>query len=896
MARNFINANTEEIQFGSALGTLLNASPLNNTFLAKYRTDSVTFASDRTILAVGSTTSTQSFHCLLKAMTDGQIRTFVQSDSGAENILSFSTTLITANKWHTVGQRKAGNTVEVILDGVLIDPQTPPTFGTWSASDTWDIGALASNSTTRVGHGEGDIAEVAVWEVNLTQAEIESYHNGMSPLLIRPGKLIFYSPLWGTTQENDLSGKGNGTGVLINTPAIASHPPVNPYTLRRSFISSLSPLFPYVPPVDPVVNFNLETAYTPPVVPNVDFNLIFVTEGTKLQISELQSDYEILVPKLHVNGELRSDYEVFVPKLHESELSNKYSVVRAFLRLSELNSRYSVEVVRLKLSELSNKYDVNPAILALAELQNKYAIEVAKLRQSEVQSKYSVQDQKLEAQLLALYAFRFGKQFEAKFGVTVARQFLSQAFYSLSTQLAAEYSINTTAKKQLDSLYDITNTDFIEAQFDSVYAIARITTQFGAPYSIGPVIKRQLDAPYILATVPVAKQFDSIFDITNTNPVVKQFKGVFAILTTQIINITGQPTVTLNGEVLDIATADVSIDEGSFIWRATIGISDIEDYVKFAINDDIVLDLYGETFNLVVESKRLSRSGPAEVNMSLVAVSPAIKFDFPRATALEISFTSPILAEAAAEQVLNGEDIDWQITDWLIPANRLAIKDGAPIRLVQDIVEAAGGVLESKPDGQLVARPLFPVSLPDFPTASLDQTYTDSSDNLSVSEQFSPTKRLNKFRVLDVSSRNRDNMEFEFDDIIDVNGDTTKSKTEGVLRIFPSPFRTNLILRSSRGGEVGFQLIGIATEQREQQVEFKEGFSSLSEAIESIDSVVWEGISLGAISFAQGDTKISSASVVNLYGLATIKYTTKFLKYKVSGIESIDVQFRTEVT
>lgn len=895
MARNFVQSSIQHINFPNTtealLGTVftvacrLRPTLQNDSFQSMFAQSSTTIANS-TLFQLGVANNSVGPRDTLR---------FLLIDDAITVMDLFSSSVPSINEWHSAVGTRNVNDYEFFVDGVSQSTITV-TLGTIVASLDMKVGARVSGSTTPIHGFGGDVADCAIWTVVLTNAEIAAYNKGVSPNLIRPDKLLRYFPLWGTTQEPELTGTG-GKGTLVNSPLVSTTvPPVSQYIRRTNrFVQLISPLFPYVPPVDPSVDFDLKTVYTPPTDPNVDFNLADVVVAGKLQIGELLNKYQVVPVKFGLS-ELHNEYRVAkaIPKL--SELSNKYSVAKAFLRLGELNNRYSVEVVSLKLSELANKYDVNPAILALAELQNKYAVGVAKLRQSELQSKYSVQDQKLEAQLLALYAFRFGKQFEAKFGVTVARQFLSQAFYSLSTQLAAEYSINTTAKKQLDSLYDITNTDFIEAQFDSVYAIARITTQFGAPYSIGPVIKRQLNAPYILATVPVAKQFDSIFDITNTNPVVKQFKGVFAILTTQIINITGQPTVTLNGEVLEIATADVSIDEGSFIWRATIGILDIEDYVKFAINDDIVLDLYGETFNLVVESKHLSRSGPAQINMNLIAVSPAIKFDFPRASALEISFTSPILAEAAAEQVLGGENIDWQITDWLIPANRLAIKDGAPIRLVQDIVEAAGGVLESKPDGQLVARPLFPVSLPDFSTASLDQTYTDSSDNLSVSEQFSPTKRLNKFRLLDVSSSNRDNMEFEFDDIVDANGDTTKSKTEGVLRIFPSPFRTNLVLRSSRGGEVGFQLIGTATEQREQQVEFKEGFSSLSEAIESIDSVVWEGISLGAISFAQGDTKISSASVVNLYGLATIKYTTKFLKYKVSGIESIDVQFRTEVT
>lgn len=930
MARNFILANTEEIRFGSAIATFFNSSPTNSTILAKARISTLGEATDRSILSIGSTTESNSIYTLLKVMGTGagadvdKLRTFIQSDSGNENVLEFSAAAFTTNLWHTVGQIKTGNLVQVVLKNVISTGGTPPTFGTWSDLNTFDIGAVASGSTTRLADNfmGGDVAEVAVWSVALTQSEIDAYDAGMSPLLIRPQSLIFYSPLYGVSanSEVDLSGQNNGVGTLINTPAIASHPPVSPFLYRKniaSFLAEVLPIIPgYTPPVNTAVNFNFSTpipftrlgellnlynvnpatlnegevsnkyAVNKASLDESELSNLYAVNAFKLAQGELSNKYSIAKAFLAL-GELSNEYSVEIGQLKLGELSNKYSVNPATLTFGELAQSYSVESFRLKLGELSNKYAVNPVLLKLAELQNLYSVNILRLKEGELQQEYSVQDAKVEAQLLASYAIRFAKQFESIYGVTVSRQLLAQAFFTLQKQFDAPYQIRTVVAKQLDSLFDITNTFFIEAQLEGIYSMARITRQLDGSYSIGPVVQKQLDAPYILASIPVAKQLDSIFDIKITNSVEKQLKGIYAILTTQIINITGQPTVTLNGEVLQIDSADVAIDEGSFVWRANIGILDIEDYVKFNINDDIILDLYGETFNLVIESKNLTRSGPAEVDMGLIAVSPAIKFDFPRADALDISFTSDIDAETAAEQALDGEDIDWQILDWIIPANRLAIKDGAPIQLVKTIVEAAGGVLESKPDGQLVARPLFPVSIPDFDTAPLDQTYSDQSDNLSVSESFAPTRRLNLFRILDVTVGKRDSIEFELDE---------GSVTDGDLKLFPSPFATNRVIKSSRGSEIGFQFIGIATEQKVQQVEFKEGFATLSRPIESIDSVVYESTNLGALTFTQGDTKIFSASVVNLYSLATVTYTTKFLKFRVTGVPELDVQFRAEVT
>lgn len=66
----------------------------------------------------------------------------------------------------------------------------------------------------------GDIAEVAVWDVALTDDEVVSLSKGFKPTRIRPQSLVFYSPLIRNLQ--DLSG-----GLAItnnNTATVSAHP------------------------------------------------------------------------------------------------------------------------------------------------------------------------------------------------------------------------------------------------------------------------------------------------------------------------------------------------------------------------------------------------------------------------------------------------------------------------------------------------------------------------------------------------------------------------------------------------------------------------------------------------------------------------------------------------
>ena len=99
------------------------------------------------------------------------------------------------------------------------------------------------------GTGTGYIAEVGLWNTNLTDSEILVLARGASPLLVRPGNLVAYWPLLGRhSPEIDLVGGANMAiqGTLSHS---GNHAPIY-YPSRTRFI-----------PVPPVV-----------VVPTIDFS------------------------------------------------------------------------------------------------------------------------------------------------------------------------------------------------------------------------------------------------------------------------------------------------------------------------------------------------------------------------------------------------------------------------------------------------------------------------------------------------------------------------------------------------------------------------------------------------------------------------------------------------
>ncbi len=68
----------------------------------------------------------------------------------------------------------------------------------------------------------GQIAEVGIWNVALTDAEIASLADGMTCDKVRPQSLVFYAPLVRDLQDV----RGGLTITNNNTATVANHPRV----------------------------------------------------------------------------------------------------------------------------------------------------------------------------------------------------------------------------------------------------------------------------------------------------------------------------------------------------------------------------------------------------------------------------------------------------------------------------------------------------------------------------------------------------------------------------------------------------------------------------------------------------------------------------------------------
>ncbi len=131
---------------------------------------------------------------------------------------------VTLNAWRVYGFSQASG-VQTTPDFYINGSKTAG--GSTGGSGTGP--ATGTNANIRIGQRadgavqmDGNMAEVAVWSVQLTDAEQAILGAGYSPLLVRPESILFYAPL--IRADQDLVGGLALTAT--NAPTVESHPRV----------------------------------------------------------------------------------------------------------------------------------------------------------------------------------------------------------------------------------------------------------------------------------------------------------------------------------------------------------------------------------------------------------------------------------------------------------------------------------------------------------------------------------------------------------------------------------------------------------------------------------------------------------------------------------------------
>lgn len=491
-------------------------------------------------------------------------------------------------------------------------------------------------------------------------------------------------------------------------------------------------------------------------------------------------------------------------------------------------------------------------------------------------------------QVEELYGDKLSRQYAAPYGHRAGRQTALAWGWRVARLVEEQYAILAPATRQVETAYSLLPFDPVSRQAGEPYAI-RAARSIETPYSLMARLRRQVDEPYndmttaaaqveepYTASARAARQAGEPYALRPLNRVEMERLLLYAMPATQVFIRTAAPIIIFNGRTIRLVTFSVRASEGDYAWTLDAALADPADYAAMRVDDPFILDAYGEQYSFIVDSKSVSRGGPANVQFQLAGISPTAARAFPRAAKLTKTWGQVMARQAAAEAL--GAAIDWLIPDWSIPADRLAVVDAEPVAVAKQIVEAAGGVLETKKDGTWLARPAYPVSVPDWDTAVPAHVLTDEADNLSAQEMYQRADRFNEVTIRDMSGGgSRDQTEYVADEA---------NPLRGTLRVYAWPWRPIEVAHTGHAA-VGLTPQGEQLVSRRELVEFIAGRASVQYPVYAIDEVKWQYADLGAVAGSGAELTAAKGG----YSLAWIDYTARAHEFAVSDTMEETIQF-----
>jgi hypothetical protein len=333
-----------------------------------------------------------------------------------------------------------------------------------------------------------------------------------------------------------------------------------------------------------------------------------------------------------------------------------------------------------------------------------------------------------------------------------------------------------------------------------------------------------------------------------------------------------------------LESVEVSADEGSYGWAATLTLADPRDLSRVTPNETFTVQIGTEEYVLLVESKTLKRESTdtaVKVVATIKGMSPAVQLTAPRANQITKTWEVPAMASEIIAEVIGGVvPYRNELLDWAIPAYRLGVSNAYPMDVLAQIATAVGGMVCSDPDGTLVLQSKFKTSVPNWGPATADQQFFEEDEVISVADEYSPVEVHDKFRVMDTQTTSSgDRLEFEKTDA-----------DSGLIRAYPSPWRTTVVLETT-----AFDVtIGQPTEEyrdEEATVEVYAGEASVQYPIISVNSVEWLDVDLQGVIAGNDSTRISTTHPTEKFSMLKISYKTRCLVYPVDGQVGSVAQF-----
>lgn len=219
MARNFEASGTDQwLALTPAGGLPITAAPITVSLWVKAETTNAGCP-----WWMGDPSVTNEFWSGYSSWTASGYEVRASTSSSAGEASARTTNYVSAGVWqHWSLKFIASTSRSSMLAGDTGNKGTNATSRAPSGADTIAIGR-ANDSTPGV-YFDGDVAEVAVWNIALTEAQEVALAGGVCPLLIAPGSLEHYIPLGGLFGDHDRDIITGETFTVNGSPTFSDHP------------------------------------------------------------------------------------------------------------------------------------------------------------------------------------------------------------------------------------------------------------------------------------------------------------------------------------------------------------------------------------------------------------------------------------------------------------------------------------------------------------------------------------------------------------------------------------------------------------------------------------------------------------------------------------------------
>lgn len=350
---------------------------------------------------------------------------------------------------------------------------------------------------------------------------------------------------------------------------------------------------------------------------------------------------------------------------------------------------------------------------------------------------------------------------------------------------------------------------------------------------------------------------------------------------------------------LEFLALSISCDEDSSYYQGEVTLKDAQAYQQFPRDTPFILHLLGVDYHLIVDTRNLTRqiddAGNYSETCTITGLSPLVRYASPRATKMTKTWDTPTLASVIVEELIG--TVTWNLVDWLIPAYRLAAENAAPLDVANQIVTAAGGLIESQPDGSVVCRHRWTVSPVHFASAVVDHTL-DERMIFSATESPTQDELIDRVRLLDQDAGYQDRLEY-VPNKLGENDDPFN----GVLYAFLSPWRDGLRIVTTRQSVIrlgtlseGTRAIADANPDFPAEVlTFTDREASTQYPVMQLTDFEWLDENLGSLTVSPYATTLQAGNgTYGGYSLAKVSYITRYLKIPVScteHTEAMEAQF-----